>query len=1221
MIQFVIQLTFVRIKHQHRSNSTTATMNRFRGRKKAKEELVTAPPRPSVESESSGPFKMFGKRKTAEEEPKIELDLTTALPSSDDFRTSLLMTGLSARFSMLREQDDPNTKVGKASDDSVLYPKRQSRMMDFGYGGGLTDIAEVESIRGGPGFARVHSFVSTDDAASTSGSIMTRAKPSDGNNLFGGRQKIYKIPAGGLSKNGNLPGRALYEDDVAQSAFQRWRQSEKDRRSLDEDIKDDSLESDVTRPGSPSHPEYNRRRETSSTTSSGPSAARNSTAATSITSSQPSYSVKDWLPATTPGATSPAPGVERSVTRTRRLYEQSLNQDLQDQQSSALSRIDTLSKQRNFGTRTPDLTPVLPSPTSATFSDRFANNRSILSKASAPNLRSFTPSTNTSQMSPVEPNNKFSTFEQSTSFGAAPPLSPPISETEEHAVLAIGPNDNGKATSLGVFSKPAGQYDDSRYAQRQMQLQKGRETPTDRFRTNSNASEPTSRSRSSSAHRTSSDQRDSTSLKTKPTVTGNAQASTFFDDDDDDDQSVDEEPARLSRPPQVTLKRPDDDEHPAFRKSALPTPLTLSFRATDGPSPISERFDISNTNSKNASPEDSPTLGPTTGLSGMVRHHLRNDSNSSSVYESLPNDSDLALRFPPEREEQGSSGQLETNSNTWNPSVGDWASLDDRPRSMNSNKNELDPQDAELRQSSSTRNSRSDVEEEEKQENDEFARHLADGARRVRERLTSYVESEPSVPTPPPVPTGELPQPPRANALGILKSKSSRGSLIDRTRGDKEGLGQSKAKKLLGLGSSTMAVSPSAKQTSFEFNEEARKSDRPSSGEQPSDDDQTEGEKDNVHAGLKAFRQARRELQRMKEIETQQRYQGPPKGTPYEQTSAAAPVPPTSPRAASQERRPPISFNYRMPSDESRNGPRSRSGSRAPSERDRSGSEASSGGRSGSRPPPRLRNGSIPYDEHHGPMGLPHGPNGMPRQGPMMRAPGVPGQDMKRSPHMPPQPYQSGNISPNRFKRSESAQNLSAQPYGNYDQGQPHPVSPINGAPSPYGAPSPRPHAGNLDPHHPANRLMRTRDFSEPAFASPPSQPAMGSRSRSGSLIQAAASTPNLHGNLSAPPVPPINPRRKNNILGGFMRRSEDEMSMSSPHLPMSSARNDNGHPSRSPSEDDNGRSHQSLRKATSEAHGLNVRARSMRNSPPQPLTRPPLPPTMSGSGLPGGMI
>ena len=105
-------------------------MNRFRTKKKAAKEEAAAIARSSEDSEHSsmsGGFKGFRKGKKAQmEEPKREFDLSTALPSDDNFRTSLLMTNLSARFSMLREQDDPSTKIGKASDDSVLYPKRQS---------------------------------------------------------------------------------------------------------------------------------------------------------------------------------------------------------------------------------------------------------------------------------------------------------------------------------------------------------------------------------------------------------------------------------------------------------------------------------------------------------------------------------------------------------------------------------------------------------------------------------------------------------------------------------------------------------------------------------------------------------------------------------------------------------------------------------------------------------------------------------------------------------------------------------------------------------------------------------------------------------------------------------------------------------------------------------------------------------------------------------------
>src|SRR3569833_495419 len=386
-------------------------MNRFRTKKKAKEDTSG---RHHVEEQSSMPsFKGFRRGKRShEEEPKKEIDLTAVLPSDDNFRTSLLMTGLSARFSMLREQDAPHTKIGKASDDSVLFPKRQSRLLEYGFGaGGLADIAEVESIKAPRSFARIESYAS-DDADSTKGSsIMNRSTPTEGNNLFGGRQKIYKIPVGQGPKGapGVMSGKALYEDDVAQSAFQKWRQAERERKtSFEYEDKDDVAEArhgefDPYRSESPPPAGYNRKRETSSITSFTPSLARNSTAATSVVS-QPTASIKDWQSqSTTPASASSTPVAERNVTRTRRLYEQGLNQDLHEQQTSALSRIETQSRKRKFGTRTPDLSQSSASPTSA-FSERFggSDRRPIMSKASAPNLRSISPPATASSVSTMD---------------------------------------------------------------------------------------------------------------------------------------------------------------------------------------------------------------------------------------------------------------------------------------------------------------------------------------------------------------------------------------------------------------------------------------------------------------------------------------------------------------------------------------------------------------------------------------------------------------------------------------------------------------------------------------------------------------------------------------------------------------------------------------------------------------------------------------------------
>src|SRR5271163_4189876 len=130
-------------------------------------------------------------------EPEPEFNLELALPDRNDFRTSLILPGLSARFSMLREQNDPNTKIGKANDDSVLFPSRASRLNLFKHNP-LTDISEVESIYTvKPPFANDGSnSISEGYASDDTGSIMNRIKASEGNNLFSGRQKLYKVPNG-----------------------------------------------------------------------------------------------------------------------------------------------------------------------------------------------------------------------------------------------------------------------------------------------------------------------------------------------------------------------------------------------------------------------------------------------------------------------------------------------------------------------------------------------------------------------------------------------------------------------------------------------------------------------------------------------------------------------------------------------------------------------------------------------------------------------------------------------------------------------------------------------------------------------------------------------------------------------------------------------------------------------------------------------------------------
>ncbi|KAB5566117.1 hypothetical protein GE09DRAFT_1105559 [Coniochaeta sp. 2T2.1] len=1143
-------------------------MNRFRTKKRAKDDSSA-----TEQQSSMSAFKSFRRgKKSTEEEPKKEFDLQSALPSDDNFRTSLLMTNLSARFSMLREQDDPNTKIGKASDDSVLYPKRQSRLGDFGFTaayGGLSDIAEVESIKAPFLRGQVDSYIS-DDADSTRGGIMNRGKPTEGNVLFGGRQKIYKIPVGSKgSGTGGMAGRALYEDDVAVSAFQLWRQSERNRRSSGSDsnestpVPPDAEEAELPRSESPSLLGYNRKRETSSTTSSASAIARYSTAATSV-NSQPATSIRESHTTSTGNSSANStPALERSVTRTRRLYEQALNQDMHGQQASAFSRIDTFARNRSIGNRTPDPAQVSPSPTSIGFLDRFGERRP-LAKASAPNLRSLSPPTTASSSSTLDLGIKAGSQPGNRNlFGGSPPLSPPISETGDNGMLPIQPNDRGKATAMGVFQKPAEPYDESKYALRQLQLQSGRETPESRSRAESNASfAPTWRSQSSSSmQRQPLELKPESTRRIEPTVKEEySNEGTFLDDSDGSPLFGTGKPTAT---PQVVLQRPSDTDHPAFRPTALPTPVSPSeMTMADSP----EKHDNQNTSvpaSQHTSPPDSPTLGPTTaGLSGMVRQHLRSESNTSSIYPNEPQTGGLDTRFTAESRDSMVNG-FGAKSNPWVSQEQDYAAA----RSSRST-NEYAGND-DFKASSDRRSSSRPSTDEMESEPDEFASRLEDARRRVRERLTSYAEADSSRENSPHRhadtqrdTVGQLPQP-NALGIGILKPKSSRGSLIDRSR-SKVGGSQSKAMKMLGIGAATMAASPSASKQSFD--EKDRETPRPSieqeanvrdrrldqqstNGDAESEADNKsvkEKEDDNVHPGLRAFRNARRELQRRKELETLARHQASqmssagPQRTYEDQSETGS----TRERTPSRERRPPPAlYQQRAPSTEPRyrkGTPTDSSSSRQTStERDRSGSEASHG-RLDNRPP-RLRNNSTPHDGNQQQKLQPT--NGL--RPLMLRSPGLPGTDIRRSPIMPPQGYPGSSTSsaapsPKYLHGSRSATNLNVQPRSPYESisGQPSPISPLPdslagpppGSMAPNGIRGRRPSVpqspgfstttSTVNNSH--RRTVNKHDISEPTF--------IMSTSRVPTVTLAEGTTRSRSGtdnSQTAPPLPPINPRRK----------------------------------------------------------------------------------------------
>ena len=680
-------------------------MNPFRSRKKSQDGGST-PRSNTPEIPAAPPSQLRSRtfrRKKPQPQPKVELDISTVLPSTDDFRTSLLMPNLSARFSMLRDQDDPNTKIGKANDDSVLFPKRASRLNLFGGVDGLSDIAEVEPlsypIR--PPFAtgRTASYASTDgygtdDDASQSGSVMSRAKPGQGNKFFGGRQKIYKIPlsastvakdenGGGEQETRRGMGRAVYDDDVAASAWQALKERERGEKYTQEMYGQDqySERESTDRHGSPPPSGYNRDRETSSSTLSGAFNARTSTAATSVASQSASSLHGNQYP----GPNSPVPatstkssplassGAERPPNKGKRMYGQGLDQQIYEQQSSAVNRLESLQQRR---VQSPALhTKRLSQSRSATgLNDRFQQRTGPLYASN--NFRAGSPpppATTTGlggfdlglnvQKSP--PTGR----DSPAMFGRSPSLSPPTSPTHQSSTFAasVAPNDVGKATASGAFHKPRVQYSEEQYAQRMLQLHEGRDTPprapsspdaysdgSGRLRNDSNASTQ-SPHMSKSSHESSSvvDQvHDAVNFKERPAAFDPDQHAngTFLAGLNGDDSSHYD--SNSERGPSLDLPTLQPSTYQSLSKAAEEAskssgpvrvnqhPAILVRDTWDEEDQAAATQDTSEEAANNSS-----GLSTGTGLSGLIKTHLRNTSGQSSIY---PNSPLPAKEEPPE---------------------------------------------------------------------------------------------------------------------------------------------------------------------------------------------------------------------------------------------------------------------------------------------------------------------------------------------------------------------------------------------------------------------------------------------------------------------------------------------------------------------------------------------------------------------------------------------
>ena len=248
---------------------------------------------------------------------------------------------------------------------------------------------------------------------------------------------------------------------------------------------------------------------------------------------------------------------------------------------------------------------------------------------------------------------------------------------------AVQPNDRGKATALGAFHKPSMPYDDQQYSQRQFQLQQARERSPPVRTSSSLASEadhPSIRRRrdgsdvSSPAQSTSSSWRRDQSVSSQntyhaqqttsaasakpvdadrePTANGTffAQSSGSEDGSEAGSETEDDRtsssfgkplPQPLSEERAKSPSEQPDDEPDSNRAYTAYSPQRLykDFTQEDSPgrSSIGSRTHARNASLPGAAlsdiiDADSPTLGPASGLSGLVRAHLRNDSGQSSIY-------------------------------------------------------------------------------------------------------------------------------------------------------------------------------------------------------------------------------------------------------------------------------------------------------------------------------------------------------------------------------------------------------------------------------------------------------------------------------------------------------------------------------------------------------------------------------------------------------------
>lgn len=499
---------------------------------------------------------------------------------------------------------------------------------------GLTDITEVASIRSG---SRAEgSFDLPGRAAQTedySGSIMDRPRQGEGNVLFGGRQKVFRInPVAAGSDDveesplspigrGRIGGRALYTDDLPAQSGSR-KASTADRES--------------PRSQSPPPSNYNLDRNTQSSTNSGPSSlTRSSTTATSTSSNSRNFTQNTFVNAM----------ASTTSSKPRKLiYEQALDRDNSEREQNMLethleSHKLAIMAQKRAGSASPhpyseeDERRRAMSPPVRSFARPFSpsHHEDLEPRGrldiSQNNPKPQIPSLRTSESSPALITSKTQANDVPFSFGfeqsggSPKTISPrletavnnhglptPRPESDEYhdnrlPIAATGPTPSPSPLTEKYSTGPIISRD-SEFTLDEAQGTK----PTSRRSSVSELSQRPQQGPQTTFYEASDSEREI-----------NDGASSVYDDDEDPYIPF-EQPLANHIPASSPPHKPQGHIVPAFPlEKQMLNPHSLS--PTQAPHDFTPLHD-----------SDSPTLPPNAGLSNMIRQHLRSDSGISSIY-------------------------------------------------------------------------------------------------------------------------------------------------------------------------------------------------------------------------------------------------------------------------------------------------------------------------------------------------------------------------------------------------------------------------------------------------------------------------------------------------------------------------------------------------------------------------------------------------------------